>query len=54
MPTIRRVPVGKTRIELGEDDPFISLEEMRLSCWLMSAQHFHDFWKTLMTQLALD
>ncbi len=27
MPTIRRLPVGKTRIELGEEDPFISLEE---------------------------
>jgi hypothetical protein len=27
MPTIGRLPVGKTRIELGEEDPFISLEE---------------------------
>jgi len=27
MPTIRVLSVGKTRIELGEEDPFISLEE---------------------------
>jgi len=27
MPHVRVLPVGKTRIELGEEDPFVSLEE---------------------------
>ena len=26
MPSVRVLPIGKTRIELGEEDPFISLE----------------------------